>query len=129
MEQKFERGQLILARCKTKGDVRYLWNVQQYMAEDEKRVFFLGGFLEKEGYEFLPFEGNEHLLGTRNDPAPKWEPKPGELVAVSKSGMSWFAEIFIRKDGNDFLTKVSKDSGPSRYKLCEPLRDHFNIPD
>ena len=130
MEQKFERGQLILARFKTKGDVRYLWNAQQYMAEDEKRLFFLGGFLEKEGYEILPFEGNEHLLGTRNDPAPKWEPKPDELVAVRDNKQTnWFARKFIKKNGRFFRCFPDTGESASDWRFCEPLRDHFNVPD
>lgn len=128
MKPKFERGQLILARFKAEGDVRFLWNVQQYMAEDEKRVFFLGGFLEKEGYEFLPFEGNEHLLGTKNDPAPKWKPKPGELVAVRDyEEESWKAQKFVREESGLFY--CLKEKGLETWRFCEPLRNHFNIPD
>lgn len=130
MEQKFERGQFVLARCQSNNDVRYLWNVQQYMAEDEKRLFFLGGFLEKEGYEFLPFEGNEHLLGTRDDHAPKWEPKADDFVAVrNNTNSNWVARRFIEKNGPLFRCRHESGVDTTCWKFCEPLRNHFNVPD
>ena len=123
MAKEFEPFQKVLVRL-NEGEV---WKCAFY---DRKGV---GDYHLVIGQPYDPSEGNilpynddtKELLGTTKSP---WTPKPGELVAVSISGMSWFAEVFIRKDGKDFLAKPSKDSGPTRYKLCEPLCKHFNVP-
>jgi hypothetical protein len=104
------------------------------MAEDEKRFFFLGGFMEKEGYEFLPFEGNEHLLGTRNDPTPKWQPKEGELVTVYNEPEHKVARVFTGMNDGKYSCKYGGWDPRGRdknadWEHCEPLRKHFNIPD
>lgn len=130
MEQQFERGQLILARFKTECDQHYLWLAYQYMGENETDMFILGGYLEKTEYEILPFEGNEHLLGTRNGPAPKWEPKPDELVAVTDSlEETWRARRFFARNETLFFCYREKGLETEGWLFCEPLRDHFNVPD
>ena len=129
MTHKFKQGQLILVRLETRGDMHYLWNTQQYMAESGEHMFFLGGYILKEGYEFLPFEGNEHLLGTRNDPAPQWEPKADEFVAVRQNTEStWVARRFIKKNGPLFRCHHESGVDTTCWKFCEPLRKHFNVP-
>ena len=130
MEQKFERGQLILARFKAECDQHYLWLAYQYIGENETDMFILGGYLEKTEYELLPFEGNEHLLGTRNDPALKWKPKPDELVAVRDyEEESWKARKFVREERGLFYCLKEKGLETNSWRFCEPVRKHFNIPD
>ena len=80
----------------------------------------------------IPYAENEHLLGTTESPAPKWEPKPGELVAVRQSDKtSWRPRIFAYRKGKYFVCQHEefhnvKDDG---WHYCEPLRKHFTIPE
>lgn len=80
----------------------------------------------------IPYAGNEHLLGTTKSTTPKWEPKPGELVAMSDDGKYWTPRIFIRKGRDGFYycaTWNGKLNDETLFKLCEPLRDHFAVPE
>lgn len=84
--------------------------------------------------EILPYSGNEHLLGTTDSPTPKWEPKPGELVAVRYSrSAEWVARIFNMKDPMDpefpFLCFKEQSGEKTGWRYCEPLRKHFTIPE
>ena len=104
------------------------------MGENHEKVFVIGGFFTKEHNQFAPYEGNEELLGTYGDPAYKWEPKPGDLVAVSDDKKQWFAQVFIAQEQGryegDFETSDAQDlSQPAYWEFCEPLRKHFNVPE
>ena len=129
-EQKFEKGQLILARIKVEENT-YSWNVYQYIGENHEKVFVLSGFLTKEHSQFIPYEGNEELLGTCGDPAPKWYPKPGELVAVASDKRFWYPKFFFFKDedGQFVVKSCPEHMDYDRYLYCEPLRNHFNVPE
>ena len=127
-EAKFEKGQVVLIKW---GGCS--WNVHQYFDENDERIFVLGGYFSKE-VEIIPYEGNEHLLGTTNDPAPKWYPKIGELVAVSDDKKEWFAQVFMskvrgRKEGAYESSDTHDSSQPAYWQYCEPLRKHFNVPE
>lgn len=84
--QKFEPDQLVL--------VRYFegapWRLRRYSMPCKKRKVHE----TQDGMVFvdeciIPYSGNEHLLGTTDSPTPKWEPKEGEVVAVSDEGKNW----------------------------------------
>lgn len=82
----------------------------------------------------IPYAGNEHLLGTTESITPKWEPKPGELVAVRHSrSAEWVARIFNMKDPMDpefpFSCFKEQSGEKTGWRYCEPLRSHFNIPE
>lgn len=83
----------------------------------------------------LPFnDETKHLLGHEGELTPKWQPKPGELVAVSDDKKKWFAQVFISKiRGREEGAYESSDthdlSQPSYWQYCEPLHKHFNMPD
>lgn len=128
-EQTFEKGQLILATC-----FGGPWHIYQYFGENDERIFILGGFLSKKNNEIIPYEGNEHLLGTTDSPKPKWQPKPGELVAVSDDKKVWFAQVFIGKErgryeGEYESSDTHDSSQPTYWQYCEPLCEHFNVPE
>ena len=81
-------------------------------------------------HECIPYEGNEYLVGTSDSPKPKWQPKPWELVAVRDDNEeSWYARIFIRKEGSQFFCKREKGIECVPWIICEPLRKHFSVPD
>ena len=83
------------------------------------------------GYEqCIPYEGNEHLCDTSGSLEPKYQPKEGDLVAVSKSGQHWIPGIFVREaDGMFTVHLQTNDSTCVMANFCEPLRKHFNIPE
>ena len=124
---KFEPDQLVLVHFFNGGP----WRLRRYSID-------LDGY----GHEtqdgnvwaddnVLPYAGNEHLLGTSNPPTPKWEPKPGELVAVRKDGFDyWVAAQFKCQAGKRFqVTNRSDGLAAAIFDYCEPLRDHFTIPE
>lgn len=80
----------------------------------------------------IPYEGNEHLAGTRDAPKSIWEPKPGELVAFSDDGELWYLGIFNEKvRGGSLLSYVGNRSSDNYYmngyRFCEPVRKHFDF--
>ena len=128
--QNFEPDQLVLVR----GSEHTNWDLAHYsycVVKEGKATFhhLQGWTLLFRDDEIIPYSGNEHLLGTTDSPKPKWEPKPGELVAVSDDGVTWEASIFtVGKDGK-FWCQTSVCSNAEPWTSCEPLRKHFTIPE
>ena len=53
-------------------------------------------------HQCIPYEGNEHLLGTTDSPAqPESEFKFGDKVAFSYDGKDWQRAIYVRKIDGD----------------------------
>lgn len=80
----------------------------------------------------LPYtDETKHLLGTKDDFKPKWQPKPGELVAVSNDGEIWLAQVYLSKNREGAHLAKSYHGGTDyvEYNYCEPLRNHFNVPE
>lgn len=70
----------------------------------------------------IPYEGNEHLLGTSDNQEKKWTPKKGEVVAVSDNGFRW--RVRIVKDTNvDSYPCIDTDG--NYWLHCAPLKEHF----
>lgn len=126
--QKFEPDQLVLVRH---GD-GWPWRLRRYSLFDGTRHETQDGNVWYDEC-ILPYAENEHLLGTTDSPTPKWVPKPGELVAVRDSeNEEWKARVFFRRDSDNGIFECGSEIGraiTTRWKLCEPLRDHFNVPD
>ncbi len=126
-EYKFEPFQKVLVRI---GDT---WHGDFFSHMDEEGYTLIGGgVLNSEN--LLPYEGNEHLLGTTDSPKPQWKPKGGDLVAVSDSGKEWFAQVFVkhekgREEGEYITSDVHDCTQPSFWEYCEPIRKHFNVPE
>ena len=124
--QKFEPDQLVL--------VRYIgnkvWRLKRYSFFDGQEHETQDGatFSDK---DILPYAGNEYLLGTMESPAPKWIPKSGELVAVRDSeNEGWKARVFLRRDNGIFECGSEIELAiTTRWKLCEPLRKLFTLPE
>ena len=129
--QKFEPFQKVIVR-NIAGSV---WSCDLYSHKDSYTVrphYVLSGSTYTDE-NILPYEGNEHLLGTTNSPEHKWEPKPGELVAVKDMfDHAWRARVFVKIDEDDkyqcFCAQDDND-GYASWDLCEPLRKHFTIPE
>lgn len=124
--QNFEPDQLVL--------VRYLgnkvWRLKRYSFFDGQEHETQDG-ATWDDHHILPYSGNEYLLGTMGSPTPKWIPKPGELVAVRDSeNEGWKARVFLRRDNGIFECGSEIELAiTTRWKLCEPIRKHFNVPD
>ena len=125
--QKFEPDQLVLVR----DDDTKVWRLTHYSHTVEGMDWnvTIDGKVWASPF-IIPYAGNEHLLGTTDSPTPKWEPKPGELVAVRQSDKtSWRPRIFAYRKGKYFVCQHEefhnvKDDG---WHYCEPLRKHFTI--
>ena len=128
--QKFEPFQKVLVRNRAER-----WSCDLYSHKEKSPArphYVLSGY-RFEDEEILPYAGNEHLLGTKDSPTPKWEPKPGELVAVRNSIQdAWVARNFYGKSASgDFQFRCETEDQDERigWKFCEPLRKHFTIPE
>ena len=126
--QKFEPDQLVLV----KYAVNEIWRLRRYSFFDGKEHETQDGCTFSDRF-IIPYSGNEQLLGTTDSPAPKWEPKPGELVAVRDSeNEEWKARVFLRRDSDNGIFECGCEIGlaiTTRWKLCEPIRKHFTIPE
>ena len=126
--QHFEPDQLVLVRL---SSIK-VWRLRRYSFCDGPNHETQDGNFWDDG-QILPYEGNENLLGTMDWPTPKWEPKPGELVAVRDSeNEEWKARVFLRRDSDNGIFECGSEIGlarTTRWKLCEPLRKHFTIPE
>lgn len=127
-EQKFEPYQKVLARFR-KGEP---WIAVLYSHKGE-RGHLCGCYYYD---DCIPYEGNEYLVGTTDDPKPKWEPKPGELVAVwGNDPKHVVAREYVKKsaDGNFVCLyggyMEDRHGCEAEWQNCAPLRKHFNIPD
>lgn len=80
----------------------------------------------------IPFQGNEHLVGTTDTPESNWKPQMGTIVAMSDDRKDWRFCIYVRKeyvgDKTLYIGKVHSSSGlEAPYKYCEPARNHFDF--
>lgn len=129
----FEPFQKVLVR----ESVDEVWQADLYSHCDEGLHYILGHppINEDEflSYFLIPYnDETKHLLGTTDSLAPTWEPKPGELVAVRQNDKtSWRPRVFAYRKGKYFVCQHEefhnvKDDG---WHYCEPLRNHFKIPE
>lgn len=125
-EQKFKPAQPVLVR----DDDKSKWYLELFSYYDEKLIYPYC-CLVNNWKQCLPLEGNEHLLNTTDSPKPKWEPKPGELVAVSADLNKWMAGIFRGVEKGFYMVQrwTDEESELFPFKFCNPLRNHFNVPE
>ena len=122
-EYTFEPFQKVLVRV---GDT---WYGDFFSHTDEEGYNLVGGGVPA-SENLLPYEGNEHLLGTTDSPKPKWKPKHGELVAVrDDEEASWKARRFCRVSDGVFYCFLEQGLENVPWRFCEPLRKHFNVPE
>lgn len=131
--QTFTPDQLVLIRESEKAN----WDLARYsycsVEQGQDHIHHIQGLRWFRDDEVIPYSGNEHLLGTTDSPTPKWEPKPGELVAVRDlEDEEWKARVFLRRDSDNGIFECGSEMGlaiTTRWDFCEPLRKHFNVPD
>ena len=124
--QKFEPDQLVLVNSGR------IWRLKRYSFFNGTTHETQDGCVWSDGC-ILPYAGNEHMLGTTGSPTPKWEPNPGELVAVKDTfDNAWRARVFVKIDDDDkyqCFCAQDDNNGYASWALCEPLRKHFKIPE
>lgn len=127
--QKFEPDQLVLVR---ENDRQY-WRLAHFSHTVSADWNVTTDGKAWASMYIIPYSGNEHLLGTTDAPTPKWEPKPGELVAVKYLfDTSWRARVFVKIDEDkkyQCFCSQDENDGYASWDLCEPLRKHFTIPE
>lgn len=126
MMQTFEPAQLVLVR---ENDTQ-VWRLTYYShtVQNMDLNVTIDGKVWASPF-IIPYAGNEHLLGTTDSPTPKWEPTPGELVAVRDAeGEEWVARIFRYRDTDSFACDNENTRiGVCFWRECEPLRKHFSV--
>lgn len=123
---RFEPDQLVLV--KYAGNK--IWRLKRYSFCDKGGLHETQDGATWDDHHILPYAGNEHLLGTTESTTQKWEPKPGELVAVRDSeNEKWKARVFLRRDNGIFECVCEIDLAITmHWKFCEQIRKHFSIP-
>lgn len=134
-EQQFEFGQMVLIRYINlpRGG---LWRSFQFSHIEGELLCTIGGvtYMRKD-VEIIPYEGNEHLLGTTNEPEPKFQPKKGQLVAVSdEPDCEWEIHKYADYYDNRYwcvapYEDVNDEDNHVSWLYCEPLKNHFDIGD
>lgn len=121
-EQKFAFNDVILIRRKNIKDV---WDVYFYAYNKYNIIVTIGNdCFDTDNHEFLPYKGNEHLLGTTNDPKPEWKPKKGEVVKVKDYETDdWFYSKFNSINVNGRYISESMSGELFGWKYCEPLTE------
>ena len=126
--QHFEPDQLVLV--KYAGNT--IWRLRRYSFCDSVHHETQDGSLWDDN-QIMPYAGNEHMLGDIRKHPKKWEPTPGELVAVRcEPQNTWTARIFIKMLPHGKYAcamYTGKLSGYTLWDHCEPLRKHFNVPE
>lgn len=71
-------------------------------------------------YECIPYEGNEHLLGTTDSPTPpETEFRWGDHVEVKNiKDSDWKKAVFLYKTEQYFMALKEGESYPSVFGLC-----------
>ena len=124
--QKFEPDQLVLVRY---GNDK-TWRLKRYSFLANKNTHETQDGSLWDDDHIIPYEGNQHLIGTTHEPPQKWEPKPGELVAVRREGFDyWVIAIFVGWQNGRFVVSNRSDrvTDANLFSYCEPLRKHFTI--
>lgn len=127
MMQTFEPDQLVLVR--ENDAARWRLTHYSHTVEGMDWNVTIDGKVWASPF-IIPYAGNEHLLGTTDSPTPKWEPTPGELVAVRDAeGEEWVARVFRYRDNDRNFACDQESSRNAVYfwRECEPLRKHFSV--
>ena len=128
---KFEPFQPVLVRIAgvwTADFFSHLINYGEDLAGDKHTGYATASGSSFEFYNILPYDDNtKHLLGTKDEPKPR-------SVAVSDDKKKWFAQVFIGKErgryeGEYEASDTHDSSQPTYWRYCEPLHQHFNVPD
>ena len=67
----------------------------------------------------IPYEGNEHLLGTTDSPTPpEREFRFGDKVEVSDDGDNWIEAVYVTKNFANYHNAFCRKIGLSSYTFC-----------
>lgn len=133
---KFKFGDIVL--CREIHCVKSPWIALTYVGigEDGKVYFSNGRYVHPDSIEMvLLTEENVKYLGSCKDVPQKWEPKPGELVAVKdEDDPYWRPVVYIKKGENGKIVCGGYDNMEYNKQFtfswdrCEPIYRRFNVP-
>lgn len=134
-DYKFEPFQPVLVRIAgvwTADFFSHLVNCGEDLAGDKDTRYETISGCSFEFWNILPYDDDtKHLLGTKDEPKPKWHPKQGEAVLVRNSDVeSWKINFFVDMYEEKYVTS-SYEALVERaiWKQCKPLHVHFNVPE
>lgn len=118
MERKFKCKDEVVVRLKESGSI---WFYGVVSHSDDASVVLSGGFRHPyERYDVLPFNGNEHLVGTTDEPEEEIVLKEGEFILCHDY-------IELIQDGVGTLSRyvdLTVDNIKSRagtFRYCIPM--------
>jgi hypothetical protein len=103
-----------------------MWNAYFYAHDKCDGIYTIGcDYFSKDRYEFLPYKGNEYLLGTIDNPKPEWKPKEDEVVKVRDfTDDVWRYRRFKGMTASGMYECIKyPDTETTSWKYCEPLTD------
>lgn len=128
MEQKkkFEQFEKILLKYK---DDKSYWRCDlfSHINEEKNSLDTVGGSFSLKMFDYLPFEGNAHLVGTSDMPDEWVELKEGEFVMVCNEPKEYASEWKLRefmypKEGEIMIQSARFAYGDvTGYKYCIPF--------
>ncbi|MCH5237006.1 MAG: hypothetical protein J1E95_04330 [Muribaculaceae bacterium] len=115
MEKKFKCKDEVIFQNKVHfGDEKLIWNYGIVNYEDEGYVYLVGGlYINKKLFKILPYEGNEHLVGTTDEPDEEIRLEEGEwiipadIIGVYENVVNCLIRQFDYVDGGLFKCKNS----------------------
>lgn len=123
----FKFDEMVLLKF-TNGGNRDYWFSARYSHEDKAYIYCVGGICHPKSCTLIiKYEGNEHLLGTKNDYVPKWEPKQDEFVCVQNLSGRMVPRRFHAVEETYGTTLYRCDDGV--YQKVFPLEGNYEIVD
>ncbi len=115
MTQQFEPFQKILVRDNDCDNWRC-----GFFSHMRENKFFKYAATEGVWMKCIPYEGNEHLLGTTDSPTP---PEPvfqfGDKVEVSDDEVKWYRAIYFRKMASGRMhSAIREELGYNEWTYC-----------
>ena len=98
MEKKFKcKDEVIFQNRLRFGVEKLIWNYGIVNYEDEGYVYLVGGlYINKKTFKILPYEGNEHLVGTTDEPDEEVKLEKGEWLMVETQNNNWVSAKYRR---------------------------------
>ena len=113
---KFEPFEKVLMRDNDEAEWRAVF-FSRYEKSSMKAHYITTGDMHYN--QCVPYEGNESLVGTTDNPKEPERFKFGDKVQVSNYGKEWFNAIFFRYSiSKEYPYKVITEESMDTYKEC-----------
>lgn len=122
METKFKCKDEIIFRY----DDTYVWQYGIFSNYSEDGFCLVGAYISK-NCQILPYEGNQHLVGTTDSPVQEEKLEVGEIVIVADTSNileKGFGTVGVfRNVGSSFFCVDDSEFEESQYYYCIRLSD------